>query len=84
MKLSEYIQNLQNFMEEHGDMDCYYAIDDEGNGYQSVNYAGSLFLSVGEPEGWRPDLYGAAERDYLIEEEYVDDPSQLVEVCVVN
>ena len=29
MKVSEMIKNLQDFMEENGDIDCYYAEDDE-------------------------------------------------------
>ena len=31
MKVSEMIENLQNFMNENGDLDCWYAKDDEGN-----------------------------------------------------
>lgn len=30
MKISQMIKNLQSFMSEHGDLDCYYAVDDEG------------------------------------------------------
>ena len=43
MKLSEYIKNLQSFMNEYGDLDCWYAIDDEGNGYHPVTYKPSLY-----------------------------------------
>ena len=38
MKVSEMIKNLQEFMAEHGNLDCWYAKDDEGNGYQKVHY----------------------------------------------
>ena len=31
MKVSEMIKNLQEFIEKNGDLDCYYAVDDEGN-----------------------------------------------------
>lgn len=34
MKISEMINNLQEFKDEHGDLDCWYSRDDEGNGYQ--------------------------------------------------
>lgn len=43
MKVSEMIKNLQEFMAENGDIECYYAIDDEGNGYQKVNYTPSKY-----------------------------------------
>lgn len=43
MKISEIIKNLQSFMSEHGDLDCYYAEDDEGNCYHEVYYKPSLF-----------------------------------------
>lgn len=37
MKVSEMIKNLQEFMAGHGDIDCYYSEDDEGNGYHEVH-----------------------------------------------
>lgn len=43
MKLSEMIKNLQEFMNEYGDMECYYAIDDEGNDYRPITYKPSLY-----------------------------------------
>ena len=43
MKVSEMIKNLQKFMKDNGDLDCWYAVDDEGNGYQKVYYEPSLF-----------------------------------------
>lgn len=42
MKISEMIKNLQEVMTEHGDLDCWYARDDEGNGYQEVYYDASF------------------------------------------
>lgn len=36
MKVSEMIKNLCDFIEKHGDLECWYAKDDEGNGYQEV------------------------------------------------
>ena len=43
MKVSEMIKNLQEFMEVHGDLECYYAIDDEGNTYHPVYYDPSMY-----------------------------------------
>ena len=43
MKISEMIKNLQNFMAENGDLECWYAKDDEGNGYQEVHYTPSKY-----------------------------------------
>ena len=44
MKVSEMIKNLQDFMDRYGDLDCWYAVDDEGNGYQKVHYSPSTYL----------------------------------------
>lgn len=43
MKVSEMIKNLQEFMEEHGDLNCWYAVDDEGNEYHEVYYEPSKY-----------------------------------------
>ena len=43
MKVSDMIENLQEFMEEYGDLDCWYAVDDEGNEYHEVYYDPSLY-----------------------------------------
>ena len=42
MKISEMIKNLQDFMAEYGDLECWYASDDEGNEYHKVSYEPSL------------------------------------------
>ena len=75
MKISEMINGLQEFMAEHGDIDCYYAVDDEGNAYHEVYYDPSLHY-VNE--------YG----DIFTEEDYEDtdeeDREDLTPICVVN
>ena len=43
MKISEMIKGLQEFMKDHGDLECWYAVDDEGNGYQEVRYTPSKY-----------------------------------------
>lgn len=43
MKLSKYINQLQKILEKHGDVEkILSSIDDEGNGYNHVNFGPSL------------------------------------------
>ena len=75
MKISEMIKNLQEFMNEHGDLDCWYAIDDEGNAFHPVSYNPSLMcvlkysgeVMTHEDAGWREE-----------------DPEDCDDICVVN
>lgn len=78
MKVSEMIKNLQDFMEENGDIDCYYAVDDEGNGYNEVYYKPTLMLEA--PYG---DLYSVKEieEDDSLDE---DERGEFKKVCIVN
>lgn len=83
MKLSEYIAGLQAFLDAHGDMDAYYAADDEGNSYQGVGYAGALYyLPEHEKDEWHPSLIGADDTEYISELE--EEETELIPVCVVN
>lgn len=43
MKISDMIKNLQDFKDEHGDIECWYAEDDEGNAYHEVLYDPSMY-----------------------------------------
>jgi len=74
MKISEMIANLKEFMEEHGDLECWYAIDAEGNGYDRVYYSPSLFFVTVDDE--------------VLQWEDVEDeelsPDEYEEICVVN
>ena len=74
MKISQMIENLQSFMSEHGDLDCYYAVDDEGNDYHEVYYEPSLYFI----NQYR-DIYSS--RDVEYEEEDIED---FEKICVVN
>jgi len=57
VKLSKYIAGLQVMLETHGDLECYYSIDEEGNGYHPVNYAGSpFFIHEHDVDDYYPDL----------------------------
>ena len=83
MKLSDYIAELQRFLDENGDMEAYYAVDDEGNAYQKVGYAGSLYyLQEADKDTWRPDLIGGDDEEYI--SELKEDGDKLIKVCVVN
>ena len=54
MKVSEMIKNLQDFMRKHGDIECWYAVDDEGNGYSPIYYTPSLFYTDGSGVVYQP------------------------------
>jgi hypothetical protein len=78
MKVSGMIKNLQDFMEENGDIDCYYAVDDEGNDYKEVYYKPTLML-----ENSYGDLYSVKEieEDDSLDE---DERAEFKKVCIVN
>ena len=75
MKISEMIKNLQEFMDEHGDIDCWYASDDEGNGYHPVSYNPTLFYA---------DVYYGEVHTLRDIEEDENDPDDYAKICVVN
>lgn len=75
MKISEMIKNLQEFMAEHGDLDCWYAEDDEGNGYHKVYY---------KPSKYYIDEHGIVYTDDDFDEADADDLDWLTPVCIVN
>jgi hypothetical protein len=84
MKLSEYIEGLQEFLEENEDMEVYYARDDEGNGYQRVGYTGTKMFILASEETtsikgiYNPDLY------YEEDTEEYEDVDDFIQVCVIN
>lgn len=75
MKISEMIKNLEEFMDEHGDIDCWYAKDDEGNGYQEIYYSPTLMYA-----NKYDDVFG--QKDY--DEADEDDREDLTPICIVN
>lgn len=77
MKVSEMIKNLQKFIKEHGDIDCYYAVDDEGNGYQKIHYEPSLYYINDDDE-----VYQSLE-ELEIEKEDIENEG-IKPICVVN
>ena len=75
MKISEMIKNLQSFMDEYGDLECWYAVDDEGNGYCRVHY---------EPSCYYVNTYGDMFQEEDLVDEDPEDVSELTKVCIVN
>ena len=74
MKVSEMIKNLQEFMDEYGDLICYYFVDDEGNGFERVHYEPSLrYVDEDGRQHTLEDL------DYL-----EANPGDYTAVCAVN
>ena len=43
MKVSEMIENLEEFKAKYGNIECWYTEDDEGNGYYKVYFEPSLY-----------------------------------------
>lgn len=78
MKISDMIKNLYAFMDEHGDVECWYAEDEEGNGYQPVYFEPSLRY-VNEYK----DVF---QEEYLedMDEEEREELGELTKICVVN
>lgn len=75
MKISDMIKNLYAFMDEHGDLDCWYAEDDEGNCYHPVYFDPSLrYVNSYEDVFQEEDL----------EDEDPEDIERLIKICVVN
>ena len=81
MKVSEMIKNLQGFMEENGDIDCYYAEDDEGNGYKAVYYSPTLMYVDEDGEAYSIESIDEDRKDgYLSDEDFAN----FKRVCIVN
>lgn len=74
MKVSEMIKNLQEFMAKHGDLDCWYAVDDEGNAYHEVYFKPSKYYSNEE--------YGVMQEEDL--ECYELHMGDVEPICIIN
>ena len=70
MTISQLIENLQRLMTEKGDLECWYAIDDEGNGYHPLSYEPS-FMYMDEDY----EMYNA---------EDIDGENDYEMICIVN
>ena len=75
MRVSDMIKNLQDFMDEHGDLECWYSEDDEGNRYQEVHYEPSKYY-VDEGETVYTSLEDVKACDL--------DVTDVTPICIVN
>ena len=75
MKISEMIKNLQEFMADNGDLECWYAVDDEGNEYREVHYEPSLYYINKDDE-----VYQEID-DFDLDEVCID---ELRQICIIN
>lgn len=75
MIISEMIKNLEEVMAENGDIECYYAVDDEGNAYHPVYFVPTVY--------WM-NKYGDMFSEKDLEDEDPDDIAELTQVCIVN
>ena len=73
MKLTTYIEKLQELFREHGDLELIYSKDDEGNDYQTVNYDPSVVN------------YIASDREVIHEDDLEEwDESEYAKVICIN
>ena len=74
MKVSEMIKNLVEFVAEYGDLECFFATDDEGNNYGKVMFAPTCLYATVDGE--------IVTHEDIEEYEYEDDEYE--PVCIVN
>jgi hypothetical protein len=75
MKISQMIKNLQTIMTDYGDMDCWYAVDDEGNDYHPIHF---------EPSVYYANHYGDIFQEEDLKNEDPEDIAELNAICIVN
>lgn len=75
MKISEMIENLEAVMLENGDLEVWYAVDDEGNSYHPIYF---------EPSVYYANQYGDVFQDEDLEDEDPEDIAELKRICIVN
>lgn len=80
MKISEFIKNLQDFMEKNGDLDCRYPGDDELNYTNAVYFTPSVVYITIDGE-----CYTEKSFKEIIEEsaEFGEEPPEAERVCLV-
>ena len=50
MKITEMIKGLQEVKEKYGDLECWSAVDDEGNGYNKVYYDPTVMFRLNDED----------------------------------
>lgn len=69
-KISELIKNLIEFKDSFGDLECWYASDDEGNDYHPLTYT--------------PTLCYLDEEGEITDADEIEDDSNIVQICLIN
>lgn len=75
MKISEMMKNLEAVMTANGDLECWYAVDDEGNAYHPVWF---------EPSVYYTNSYGDVFQEEDIKDEDPEDIAALERICIIN
>lgn len=85
MRISEVIKNLQKIKKENGDLECFTAIDDEGNGYYRVFFDPSIKYIINDIGERYVDLYHDKEELYNDYETSIEEGSiNIKTVCLLN
>jgi hypothetical protein len=75
MKISEMIKNLEAVMLANGDIEVWYAVDDEGNAYHPIYFNPSVYYA---------NEYGDVFQEEDLEDEDPEDIAELKCICIVN
>ena len=75
MKISEMIENLEAVMAANGDIEVWYAVDDEGNAYHPIYYSPSVYYV---------NQYDEVFQEEDLEDEDPEDIVELTQICIVN
>lgn len=70
--LKEYIAELQEIFDKHGNLPMYTARDDEGNGYNIAGYSPEVRLLSDSEDSYRPDSLLSQRKDTQSIEDYCD------------
>ena len=75
MTISEMIKNLEAVMAANGDIEVWYAVDDEGNAYHPIYFTPSVYYV---------NQYGDMYQEEDLEDEDPEDIAELQHICIVN
>lgn len=80
MKISQFIKNLQEFMEKNGDLECRYPGDDELNYTEAVYFSPSLLYIDESGEHYTVERYQEIAEE---ENELGEEAPEMELVCLV-
>jgi len=85
MKLNKYIKELEKILKSNGDMECCYAIDDEGNRYNLVVYEPSVLYKRKDDDNSKDIQVASSDDDIKLEldifSDNINDEAEKI-VCV--